>query len=92
MTVWVNVVLLIGSFLLLGLYIMRVNQTAGLGSEIRDLQERVDHLSVANQQLEYRIADDRAMHTVTRRASILGLTEPVSVRYVSTGPTGVALR
>ena len=90
--IWANGLMALGSFLLLCFYIFQVNQTAGLGSDIRDLQTRIDHLSVANQQLEYRIADDRAMHTVTRRASILGLTEPVETRYVSTGPTGVAVR
>lgn len=88
---YLNVALLLGVLVCAVLYIGQINQAASMGFEMKTLQTRIDNLQVANQELEYRVADNRAMHTVSRRVSVLGMVRPSGVSYVSSQAPTVAL-
>ncbi|MBI2485245.1 hypothetical protein HYW18_03810 [Candidatus Uhrbacteria bacterium] len=90
-TLLLNTFLLVASLVLGILYVSTVNVAAQMGYEMKDLQTRVDELAIANQQLEYRAADNRAMYNVARRVSILGMVRPESVSYVPATTPAVAV-
>ena len=88
---YANAFLLLGIVTFAVLYIGQVNSAASTGFRMNDLQTNIDNLHIANQQLEYRVAENRAMYTVARRVSILGMVRPDGVSYVSEEPSSVAL-
>ena len=88
---YLNAFFLIGIVALAFLYIGQINQAAGAGFKLNELQASMETLRIANQQLEYRAAENRAMHNVSRRVSILGMVRPSEVSYVSVEPPTVAL-
>lgn len=90
-SLYINVFLFICIVAFTLLYIGQINTAASTGFEMNELQTRIDHLQIANQQLEYRAAENRAMYNVSRRVSILGMVRPNEVSYVSTEVPVVAL-
>lgn len=89
---WATPALLFGIVVLGVLYIGQVNAAAAMGYRLKDVETRIDNVRIANQQLEARVADRRAMANVARRVSILGMTRPSEVTYVSAAMPSVALR
>ena len=90
-SVYLNAFLLTGVVLLAFLYIGQINKAAATGFQLNELQANIDNLHIANQQLEYRAAENRAMYNVSRRVSILGMVRPNDVSYVSVEAPTVAL-
>jgi len=88
---YLNVLLLVGIMVFTFLYIGQINQVSSTGFQMNELQTKINHLQVANQQLEYRAAENRAMYNVSRRVSILGMVRPNEVSYVSVEAPTVAL-
>ncbi len=88
---YLNGFFLIGIAALAFLYIGQINQAASAGFKLNELQASMETLRIANQQLEYRAAENRAMYHVSRRVSILGMVRPNDVSYVSVEPPTVAL-
>lgn len=88
---YLNIILLVGIVTFTFLYIGQINQAASTGFQMNELQTKINHLQVANQQLEYRAAENRAMYNVSRRVSILGMVRPDEVSYVSLETPVVAL-
>lgn len=87
-----NLFFLVGIAVLATLYIGQINQAAASGFRMHELQAKMENLRIANQQLEYQAAENRAMSNVARRVSILGMVRPVETTYVSTETPSVALR
>jgi hypothetical protein len=87
----INAFLLICIVMFALLYVWQINVAAGSGFEMSELQTRIDNLRIANQQLEYRAAENRAMYSVSRKVSILGMVRPDEVSYVSVEAPAVAL-
>lgn len=90
-SLYLNAFFLVSIVALAFLYIGQINQAAATGFQMNELQANIDNLRIANQQLEYRAAENRAMWNVSRRVSILGMVRPNDVSYISVEPPSVAL-
>ena len=90
-SIYLNALLLAGVVAFAFLYIGQINRAASTGFRLNELQANIGNLRIANQQLEYRAAENRAMYNVSRRVSVLGMVRPNEISYVSTDIPTVAL-
>lgn len=72
-------------------FIAQVNHSSSKGFEMKDLQKSINQLSIANQQLEYQVAQAQSVDHVATRLKMLGMVPVDSVAYVSPGTSSVAI-
>ena len=72
-------------------YIAEVNRSSSKGFEMKDLQKRIDTLSVQNQQLEYQVAEKESVDHVTTHLKMLGMVPVDHVAYTSGAGSSVAV-
>lgn len=72
-------------------YIAEVNRASTRGYQMRDLEKRIDVLSVENEQLEYQVAAKESVDHVTANLRMLGMVPVDRVAYTSTGGASVAV-
>ncbi|OGL63383.1 hypothetical protein A3C09_04295 [Candidatus Uhrbacteria bacterium RIFCSPHIGHO2_02_FULL_47_44] len=71
-------------------YIVQVNNTASKGYQIRDLENTIHHLTVANQQSELEIREAQSLNTIQRSVKMIGMVPAEQAVYVDARGGSVA--
>lgn len=72
-------------------FIAQVNHASSQGFEMKDLQKSIRTLSIANEQLEYQVAQAQSVDHVSTSLKMLGMVPVGSVAYTSVGGASVAV-
>jgi hypothetical protein len=72
-------------------YIVQVNGSVAKGYAIRELEDRIHDLTLANQKLEVTVREAQALENVNRSVKMLGLVDAETPKYVSAAVPAVAL-
>lgn len=71
-------------------YIVQVNSTASKGYQIRDLENTIHQLSVANQQTQLEITQAQSLENIQHAVKMIGMVPSDQVQYVDAGGGAVA--
>ncbi len=72
-------------------YIAQANHSSTKGFEMKDLQKSIGKLSVANEQLEYQVAQAQSVDHVATNLKMLGMVPVGSISYTTVGGSSVAV-
>lgn len=72
-------------------FIAQVNHSSSKGFQMKDLQKQMNQLTVANEQLEYQVAQAQSVDHVATHLKMLGMVPVKSVAYTSVGGSSVAV-
>ena len=75
----------------LSAYIAQINGSVSAGYDLRDLEERVDGLTLANEKLEVAARKAQSMDRLERSVKMLGLVRAGAPAYVEAERPSVAL-
>lgn len=72
-------------------YIIQVNGSVAKGYAIREIEDEIHDLTLANQKLEVTVREAQSLENVNRSVKMLGLVDADTPRYVSASAPSVAL-
>lgn len=72
-------------------YIVQVNGSVANGYAIRELENQIQDLTLANQRLEVTVREAQSLENVTRSVKMLGLVAAGTPAYVNAAGPSVAL-
>lgn len=73
------------------LYIVQVNGSVAKGYAIRELEDEIHDLTLANQKLEVTVREAQSLENVNRSVKMLGLVTAETPTYVRASAANVAL-
>ncbi|MFH1405050.1 MAG: hypothetical protein ABIH21_03050 [Patescibacteria group bacterium] len=72
-------------------YIVQVNGTAAKGYKIRELETKINELSIANQQLEIKTQNSQSVQTIAKAVKMIGMVGADTPKYVAGAQPSLAL-
>lgn len=72
-------------------YIVQVNGSVAKGYAIRELEDEIHELTLANQKLEVNVREAQSLENVNRSVKMLGLVDAETPTYVRASVPSVAL-
>lgn len=72
-------------------YIVQVNGSVAKGYAIREVEDHIKALTLANQKMEVTVREAQSLENVARNVKMLGLVTSESPSYVNAGAASVAL-
>lgn len=72
-------------------YIVQVNGSVAKGYAIREVEDRIKSLTLANQKMEVTVREAQSLENVARNVKMLGMVASESPSYVNAGASSVAL-
>lgn len=72
-------------------YVVQVNGSVANGYAIRELEDQIHDLALANQKLEVDVREAKSLQNVNRSVKMLGLVAAETPRYLSLTPPSVAM-
>lgn len=89
--IWQINVVTFSVLILLGFaYIFQVNSTASKGYTMRELETRIQELTVANQQIETEVNEAQSLSRISRAVKMIGMVKAEAPVYVNAGSPSVA--
>ncbi len=90
-TLALNVVTTCCVVLFAAAYIVQVNGSVAKGYAIREVEDQIKTLSLANQKMEVIVREAQSLENVTRNVKMLGMVTSDAPSYVNAGASSVAL-
>ncbi|OGL95952.1 hypothetical protein A2348_01575 [Candidatus Uhrbacteria bacterium RIFOXYB12_FULL_58_10] len=90
-TLALNVVSLALVFTAAASYIVQVNGSVAKGYAIRELEDQINDLTLANQKLEVTVREAQSLENVNRSVKMLGLVAAETPTYINASVSSVAL-
>lgn len=72
-------------------YIIQVNGSVAKGYAIREIEDEIHDLTLANQKLEVTVREAQSLENVNRSVKMLGMVDAETPRYVNASAPSVAL-
>lgn len=89
--IWqINIATFSALILLSFIYIFQVNSTASKGYTMRELETRIQELTVTNQQIETEVNEAQSLNRISRVVKMIGMVKAEAPVYVNAGSPSVA--